>query len=298
MKYILTILSTFVFNIFAVPKLAMYWQINPSPFSLNMVPNWVDTVIIAFSTIKSDSSLDFPQNDLIMKTNIEFLQNRNQTVLLSIGGAANCGPLGIRQDNMFGIANFNSQIWVNSVKNLINYYGFNGVDIDYECRYNIIQNPNNIASALNDLRTILPNITISFVAFSVVNKPSNWQNYKLAFLNITRYVDEYFWASYNVDLDQNKALNWYLSANITDISNISNICLSSVYYGYCLGNGCVYGPGPSEQQIITWAKSVKQYGGGGLFLWDITGELQILNNDYNLFNTASLSKQIADILHN
>ena len=296
MKYIITILTTLLFNTFASPKFAMYWQRSPSSIPLNAVPEWIDTVIVAFATIKPDSSLDFPKLDLNMKTDINFLQNRNQTVLISIGGSANCGPLGLRQDNMFGLVNFNSNIWVESTKNLIDYYKFDGVDIDYECRDNVLQNPNNVANALKELRIILPNITISWVAFSVTSTPTSWQNYRLAFLNITQYVDEYYWASYNVNLDPLKASTWYSKANITNISNM-NVCLDSVYYGYCVGSECVYGPGPSEEQVIDWAKSVKQYGGGGLFLWDLTGEYETSNNSYTLFNTTSLSKRVADILH-
>ena len=76
-----------------------------------------------------------------------------------------------------------------------------------------------------------------------------------------------------------------------------NYTISSVFYGYCIGNGCAYGIGPSEGQILSWAYDVKLNGGGGLFLWDIQGELNSLGGNINIFNTDSISKKVADILH-
>ena len=170
------------------------------------------------------------------------------------------------------------------------------MNIDYECRNNILQNPVNIANALFTLRNISPNITISFVAFSVVAYPMGWEDYAQAFVSIQPYINQIFWASYNINLNPLVADAWYSSANLTQITEFG-YPLSSVFYGYCLGDGCAYVNGPSANQILTWAQSVKNTNAGGMFLWDLEGELLSLNNNITEFNTNGLSKQIADILH-
>ena len=104
----------------------MYWQLNTTIVPLDSIPQWVDTVIIAFATIRSDSTLSFPIDDMNIMTSIQALQSKNQTVLLSIGGAANCGPKGIVEDQMFGMDTFNSLIWADSTITLINMYNFDG----------------------------------------------------------------------------------------------------------------------------------------------------------------------------
>ena len=288
--YILTITSA------VTPKLAMYWVDNPiTPIvPLESTPSWVDIVLIGFATINSDSTLTFPYNQSMIQNGVKSLHMYNQTVFLSIGGAANCGPNGISQDLMFGMSNFNATTWANDVYNLMNMYGFDGVDIDYECRDKILQNPVNVKNALIELRNILPNITISFVAFSVVDTPKSWENYKDAFISIQPYIDVVFWATYNVNLNPVLANDFYSKVNLTSISQFG-YNTSSIFYGYCVGTGCVYGPGPINEQIILWANDVKQKGDGGLFLWSIQDELNFYNFTY--FNTSGISKQVADILH-
>ena len=293
-KLLLNIVN--ILNVSAYQKLAMYWQIDKPIIQLSEIPIWVDNIIVSFATIQPDSTINFPINDIALSNSIKTLQSKNQTVTLSVGGAYNCGPLGISQDKMFGFQNFNPVVWANSLTNFVNMYNFDGVDIDYECRDGILQNPVNVANALNQLRVFLPNLHISFVAFSVVAFPSNWQNYLKAFVSVKNYVNTVLWASYNINLNQQTANSWYANANLTQITQ-NGYNRTDVFYGYCLGSGCVYGPGPSESQIISWAFDVKQNGGGGLFLWDITGELSTLNNNITAFNTISLSKKIADILH-
>jgi chitinase len=279
-------------------KLATYWADNPSniSFPLEMIPSWIDTVIIGFATVNLDSTVAFPYNQTMIQNGIKTLKANNQTVFLSVGGAANCGPKGISQDLMFGFPGFNATIWAKSLANLMGIYGFVNLDIDYECRDGVLQNPANVRDALFELKSILPNITVSFVAFSVVLTPSGWQDYKQAFIAIQPFVDIVFWASYNINMNQGLASAFYSSANITSIAQLG-YNLTGIYYGYCLGNGCVWGTGPSSAQVILWANSVKLYGGGGLFLWSLQDELALYHGNFSLFNTMSLSKQVADILH-
>ena len=285
-----------IIPVLGIPKLAMYWQRDVTSIPLIEVPSWIDIVIVAFAEIKQDSTLDFPVNDLNILNGIQKLQSQNQTVLISIGGAANCGPKGINQDLMFGMINFNSEVWVDSTISLINKYKFDGVDIDYECRDNVLQNPDSITKSLSLLKMKSPNLFITWVAFSVFDKPSGWQDYKTSFLNVKQYLDIVFWASYNIHLDSQIANSWYANANITQF-NALNYTISSVFYGYCIDNGCAYGIGPSEEQILLWAYDVKLNGGGGLFLWDIQGELNSLGGNLTVFNTFGISKKVADILH-
>jgi len=261
-----------------------------------MIHPWVDTVIIGFATVNLDSTVSFPYNQTMIQNGIQSLKANNKTVFLSVGGAANCGPKGISQDLMFGFPGFNATIWAQSVANLMGIYGFVNLDIDYECRDGVLQNPANVRNALFELKSILPNLTVSFVAFSVVVTPSGWQDYKQAFIAMQPFVDIVFWASYNINLNQGLANVFYTNANITSIAQLG-YNLTGIYYGYCLGNGCVWGPGPSSAQVILWANYVKLYGGGGLFLWSLQDELALYNGNFSLFNTVSLSKQVADILH-
>ena len=294
-KYFIFFSCYILSNVLSTPQLAMYWQRDITKIPLESVEPWIDIVIVAFAEVNPDSTLNFPVDDVNIKNGIKQLHSRNQTVLISIGGAYNCGPQGLSQDLMFG-NNFNSSVWVESTINLINNYGFYGVDIDYECRDLVLQNPYRVTEALSLLKKQLPNLYISWVAFSTVNKPNDFSNYLTAFLSVNKYLNAVFWASYNIDINPVSANNWYSNANIT-VFNSLNYSISSVFYGYCINNGCAYGIGPSDNQILSWARDVKLNNGGGLFLWDIQGELNSLNNNVSAFNTIGISRQVSDILH-
>lgn len=282
---------------FTNPQFATYWQLQTRTLvPLSEIPKWIDIIIVSFATMNLDSTLSFPINDIDMLNGIRIARDSNQTVLLSIGGSANCGPLGISEDQMFGMDNFDSTIWANSLVPIINNYNFSGIDIDYECRSGIIQNPINVVLALQEIKTIIPNIYISWAAFSVVSTPSSWENYKNAFINVAQYINVVFWITYNINIDPIVATNWYSAANLTDITKFG-IPLNNIFYGYCQGLGCAYGIGPSNEQIVSWANNVKNYGGGGLFLWDLEGEFISLNNNITEFNTLGISKQVSNILH-
>ena len=298
--FFLSILTLFFIPFISsrTPKLTAYWvddPINPK-FPLESIPTWIDTVIIGFATVNMNSTVTFPYNQMMIQNGITYLQNNNQTVFLSVGGAANCGPKGISQDLMFSFPGFNSVVWANSVANLMNIYGLTNLDLDVECRNGVNQNSVNINNALSELKNISSNITISFVAFSRVAEPTNWQNYKDTFIIIRPYIDIVFWASYNFNLNPAVSNEYYSNANLTSITQFG-YNLSSTFYGYCVGTGCVWGVGPSNNQILLWANNVKNYGGGGLFIWSLQDELSFYNKDFALFNTTSISKQVADILH-
>ena len=277
------------------PKIAMYWVDNPiSPVvPLESLPTWIDIILIGFATINSDSTITFLYNQTEVQNGIQYLKSNNQSVFISIGGAFNCGNRGISQDLMFGQPNFNPIIWSNSVKNFMDIYDFNGIDIDYECRDNVLQNPVNVKNALIELRKLLPNISISFFLFSIFSTPNSWQNYLEACIAVEPYVDIIFWGTYNRNLNPVIANAFYSSVNYTTVTQYG-YNTSSVFYGYCVGQGCVWGNGPDDQQILSWATDIKN-DGGGLFLWSVQDELLLYNISY--FNTFGISKQVADILH-
>jgi hypothetical protein len=148
---------------------------------------------------------------------------------------------------------------------------------------------------LQKIRQLVPNLVISFSAFSLVYNPTNWQNYLIAYEKIIPLINSTLWMSYNINIDPIIANNWYSSRNLTDISNLG-VPINSVFYGYCLNYGCVYGIGPNQRQILMWAQDVKNQNGGGLFLWSIGAELAELNFNMTAFNTVGLSKQISNII--
>ena len=287
-----------IFSVSSTPKLTGYWLDNPSniSFPLEMIPSWFDTVIIGFATVNADSTVSFPYDQVMIQNGIKFLESNNQTVFLSVGGATNCGPKGISQDLMFGFPGFNATTWAHGIADLMCSYGFVNLDIDYECRDGVVQNPVNVRNALVELRRISPNITVSFVAFSVVATPNDWQDYRQAFIAVRPFIDVVFWMSYNIHLNQAIANAFYTSANITTLAQFG-YNLTGISYGYCIFTGCTWGSGASNIQVLNWAESVKLYGGGGLFLWSLQDELSLYNGNFSLFNTISLSKQIADVLH-
>ena len=301
------LLFTFCVSIFRhifsfQPKLAMYWvdQTVTNPLiPLETIPSWVDHVIIGFATMNLDNSITFPYNTTMIQQGISYLQSKNHTISISIGGSANCGPKGISQDLMFGQSNFNPIIWAQNVKtNLIDIYGLQYLDIDYECRDLFLQNPINVQNGLKELKILAPNISISFVAFSVVTTPNNWENYLQAFLAVQPYIDIIYWATYNINLNNQISESFYSSANITSMTKLGYNS-SSIFYGYCTGSvACVYGLGPSFSQIILWANAVKKWNnGGGLFLWTIQDEIALYQGNFTIFNTTGISKKVADILH-
>ena len=296
MKIISLLLSILGLNSAANPKLAMYWQLNTSSImSIDTIPSWIDIVVVSFATMLPDSTLEFPINDTNIIKGINTAKNKGQIVSLSLFGAANCGS-SISQDNTFVLPTFNTDIFVNSLVSIINTYNFTDINIDNECRSGIIQESTNKYNTIIRLKNILPNLLISFSAFSLVHSPQHWGSYLTAYQTILPLINTTYWMAYNINLNKNIATNWYTNLNLTSISNLG-VPLNSIFLGYCLNTGCAYGIGASDNQILNWASTIKQIGGGGMFLWDIDGELQGLNYNITDFNTIGLSKQVADILH-
>ena len=296
MKIISLLLSILGLNYAINPKLAMYWQLNTSSIMpIDTIPSWVDIIVVSFATMLPDSTLEFPINDMKIIQGINTAKNKGQTVSLSLFGAANCGT-SISQDNTFALSNFNTDIFVNSLVNIINTYNFTDINIDNECRSGIIQESTNKYNTIIKLKNILPNLLISFSAFSLVYSPQHWGSYLTAYQTILPLINTTYWMAYNINLNKNIATNWYTNLNLTSISNLG-APLNSIFLGYCVNVGCAYGIGASDNQILNWASIIKQIGGGGMFLWDIDGELQGLNYNITEFNTVGLSKQVADILH-
>jgi len=292
------LLSIFSFGFATNPKLAMYWQLNTTNvLPLTDIPSWIDIVVISFATMLPNSTIEFPVNDINIINGINAAKNKNQTVSLSLFGAANCGTsTSISQDNTFGLSNFNTDIFVNSLVSIINSYNFTDINIDNECRSGVIQESINKYNTIMKLKTILPDLLISFSAFSIVYSPQHWSNYLIAYQTVLPLINTTYWMAYNIDLNKNVATNWYTNLNLTNISNLG-APLNSIFIGYCINTGCAYGVGASNMQILTWARTIKQIGGAGMFLWDLEGELELFNYNITEFNSISISKQVSDILH-
>ena len=285
------------------PKLAMYWELSSSPIiKLDAIPYWIDIILIAFATTESNGAIIFPQNDINLLNGIQIAKSKNQTVSLSLFGAGSCGT-SISHDNTFANPNFNPDIFANTLVSTVNFYNFTDINIDNECRSTIIQESTNKVISLQKIKQLLPNLLISFSAFSLVHNPNNWQNYLIAYQKLIPFIISTLWMTYNIDIDPVIASNWYASVNLTDISSLG-VPLNSIFYGYCgvingIGNGkeCVYGHGPNSQQILKWAVDAKNQNSSGMFGWTIGSEIADLNYNMTAFNTIGISKQVADILH-
>lgn len=266
------------------PFLTTYWGLWSQNIKLEEIPSWFNVILVSFAEIGSGGAINFDNNNYNLMKSIESAHLKNQIVLLSVGGGANCVG-GLFNDQTFGRQDFNENIFIDSVLSTVNIYNFDGVDIDYEC-YSTFnntrkQNDINVVSATKNLRNRLQNKLLTWAAFSSVWTTNSFADYRTAYLKILEYIDYVFWMTYNVSKDDIVANEWYslVESRISELNfNTSKIC-----YGYCIGDGCSYGIGPSDSQVLKWAQSRGQC----LFLWDIDSEVKLAGSIGNLENSLS-----------
>lgn len=102
-------------------------------------------IVVAFAVPKSpsDMTISFTPNVVsqsVLKSQIQKLQNQGKKVLLSIGGATASIDL---------TATANKNAFVTSITDLLDTYGFDGVDIDIEHGNSIIISGGTIAAPHN-----------------------------------------------------------------------------------------------------------------------------------------------------
>ncbi|MDR1563671.1 MAG: hypothetical protein LBS74_01795 [Oscillospiraceae bacterium] len=144
---ILTILALLCTGVLgAVPASAMsstplpahivigYWEnwVSTPRLLLRNVPAGWDVVNVSFMLVDSagytatftpDSSL-YPGGAAAFKSDVEFCQARGQKVVISFGGADNF-PLSMTSESQRNTC-------LSSIKSIVDYYGFDGFDIDFE----------------------------------------------------------------------------------------------------------------------------------------------------------------------
>ncbi|MBI1836534.1 MAG: T9SS type A sorting domain-containing protein [Flavobacteriia bacterium] len=114
------------------PALIGYWQNWQDPLSpyiqLDQIDSRYNVVEVSFAEPLggTDYNMQFypdqvSQSTLI--TQIQTLQNQGKKVLISIGGAS--APISLSDNN-------EKSIFISSVRTIINTYGFDGIDIDFE----------------------------------------------------------------------------------------------------------------------------------------------------------------------
>jgi chitinase len=141
---------------------------------LIQTPNFVNVVNIAFAIPDGTGSIDWlhdgNQNQIIQI--IEGLQKKNKLVLISIGGAD--APL-------WNLKSINMDVFATNIKNFVDRYRLNGIDIDYE----LIENKEQLSNLIVALRKIMPKdkyyvtYTASAIgAYGIPNHEHNeWNDY-------------------------------------------------------------------------------------------------------------------------
>jgi chitinase len=107
------------------------WVSTPNSLRIADVPEGYDVINVSFAipTVQLGSEMTFVPENSLYTTNqafiseVESLQQNGKKVLISIGGA----NAGIHIDDTTKVANF-----VTSMRNIIDTFGFDGIDIDLE----------------------------------------------------------------------------------------------------------------------------------------------------------------------
>jgi chitinase len=154
-----------------------YWQNWNAPSSggliqLRDVSPLYDVVAIAFAIQGSPAgSLSFTLYSGVtnFKSDVALLNTRGQSVVLSIGGAT--GNINLQSEE-------DADAFANSAYSIMTEYGFDGVDIDIENKFD---NPELIVSALRKLKVLFGEYYI-FMAPQTVNvqaavASSQWADY-------------------------------------------------------------------------------------------------------------------------
>ena len=123
------------FSVFAHgqnPVLIGYWHnwndSNAPYIALNQIDSRYTVVCVSFAVPNSpsDMTMQFVPDNVSQSafiSQIQTLQNQGKKVLLSIGGATTSVSLN---------NNVNRDLFINSINNILNTYGFDGIDIDIE----------------------------------------------------------------------------------------------------------------------------------------------------------------------
>ncbi|HEX4045996.1 MAG TPA: glycosyl hydrolase family 18 protein [Gammaproteobacteria bacterium] len=131
------IASTTNTNAALVDSLSGYWQnfTNPAetPVKLTSIPTQYDIVPVAFADLSSDGTVSFtlqgppyqatPDSIATFKKDIKALQDKKIKVLISLGGQNGAYQVNSQQQN---------RKFIDTLKQVIETYGFNGVDYDFE----------------------------------------------------------------------------------------------------------------------------------------------------------------------
>ncbi|MEV8516779.1 glycosyl hydrolase family 18 protein [Dactylosporangium sp. NPDC051484] len=171
-----------------LPKhfLTGYWQdfTNPAtPLRLRDVPNEYDLIAVAFATATStpgglafsvDSGLSNAlggYSDADFKADVATLHSRGKKVILSVGGET--GSVSVGDAN--AATNFANNAW-----SIMQAYGFDGIDIDFENGLN----PTYMAQALRSLRAKAGANLIITMAPQTIDMQSTGSGYFALALNI------------------------------------------------------------------------------------------------------------------
>ena len=153
-KYSFTLLA-FILAIYIVkaqmpnPALIGYWHnwndFNAPYLQLDSIDNRYNVIVVAFAvpTSPSDMTMLFTPDVVsqsVLTSKIQTLQSQGKKVLLSIGGATASIDL---------TTTANKNAFINSITNIIDTYGFDGIDIDIEHGNSILITGGTIAAPGN-----------------------------------------------------------------------------------------------------------------------------------------------------
>jgi len=98
-----------------------YWHEWGPQVNFTSIPQEYNVINVAFARVNPNTATLSISNP--SKAQIQTLQNQGKKVILSIGGANDMVPLSSEQN----VTNF-----INSLTNILDIYGYDGVDIDFE----------------------------------------------------------------------------------------------------------------------------------------------------------------------
>ncbi|KAK1939885.1 Endochitinase 1 [Phytophthora citrophthora] len=274
----------------AKDRMVAFWQSEVA--GCDTVPDGVTHVVFGFALVANGViKPSFQSDDASISRCVKLLHERCIRAMGSIGGSTN-------NEDMSAIANTTQ--FAESAANLMEKFGFDGLDLDDET-VGAEFSANRTVGMLKSTREAMDeagytSALLTYDAYFYEGEPSvclaeDMAAYSRCFpTEVLDYVDWVNIMAYNVNQDNDTAAGIYASAESTTFAAWEtqlggNFSLATI--GLCVGGGCAYGPGPNTTVIAEWEAFARQEGHGGMMIYAASTEV---GDDYpitrSLISTA------------
>ncbi len=243
-----------------------YWHDWETPvwIQLRNVPASYDIIVVAFANYNGGGSFSFTVDSAETQaqfiSDIQYLHSQGKKVLISCGGATETPTFSSASD----ASNFAS-----SISGLMNTYGFDGVDIDFENGAVFLNSGDlNIASpttpnivylisGLNQLHSLKPSAMITFAPIPNYMQAAyqyygpgpyggqmNWNGAQAAVINNIRGILSYVWPQYYNEANiMGLDGNYYSEGSVDNLVAMSEMLLKGFPVAWSAGTFAALNPG-------------------------------------------------------